>query len=79
MRARALAMVAASGLTLLAHSADRDRFVTGSAYGVAAGKATGGLADHSLTIMLPGAVTVGSSGHCYAWTRSGRFVPARCP
>ena len=56
-----------------------DRFVTGSALGVATGKATGGLADHALIGMLPGGLMIGSSGRCYRWTRSGRLVPGRCP
>lgn len=80
MRPRAVSAIALSGLTfLLSHSADRDRYVTGAQYGVASGKATGGLADYSVPMMLPGGIMVSTSGHCYAWTRSGRLVKAACP
>lgn len=79
MRARALAIVLAWGMTFFSHSADRDRYLTGAGVGVGSGKATGGLADYSLPLMLPGGLMVSTSGRCYAWTRSGRLVPARCP
>ncbi len=79
MRARALAILLASGAAFFAHSADRDRYVTGAEFGVGTGKATGGRADHSLPFMWPGGIMAGTSGHCYAWTRSGRLIPARCP
>ena len=80
MRVSALACLLASGLTLmLAHAADRDRYVTGSAYGAGSGPSTGGPADHSLYMTLPGGIMVATSGRCYAWTRSGRLVRAPCP
>jgi hypothetical protein len=78
VRMRAAGLILVAGL-FFAHAADRDRYVTGLALGAGSGRATGGLADHSLPVMLPGGIMVGTSGRCYAWTRSGRLMPARCP
>ena len=78
MRNPAIASILAAGLFLV-HAADRERYVTGSAYGAGSGPSTGGPADHSVNVMLPGGVMLSSSGHCYAWTRSGRLVPVICP
>ena len=53
MRAQNFAIILV-GMAFFAHSADRDRYVTGSALGSGSGKATGGLTDYSLVGAWPG-------------------------